>query len=109
MIMLFVERRKLILEALESQGMVTVPQLLEKLPVSQMTLWRDLRTLENGGLLRRVRGGAMRRDGLPEPEPSLSDKAVAHQTQKSAIARFAVDRWVKAGHTLALEGGSTAA
>jgi DeoR/GlpR family transcriptional regulator of sugar metabolism len=107
--MLSVERRQVILDTLELQGMVTVPELLDKLPVSPMTLWRDLRSLENRGLLQRVRGGALRKETLPAPEPSLSTKTVAHLREKTVIARFAVERCVKDGHTLALEGGSTVA
>ena len=59
--MLPAERRKLILELVDTHNSVSVTELCERLDVSEMTIRRDLRLLSDEGLLKRVHGGG----GLP--------------------------------------------
>ncbi|MFY0575809.1 DeoR family transcriptional regulator [Cystobacter fuscus] len=56
------ERRRIILERLATEGRVFAADLCGILRVSEDTIRRDLRELDEAGLLRRVHGGA-----LPEP------------------------------------------
>ena len=57
--MLATERRKIILEELETSGLVRVGDLSKKLDVSRMTIHRDLSQLADEGLLEKVFGGAV--------------------------------------------------
>ncbi|WP_405743625.1 DeoR/GlpR family DNA-binding transcription regulator [Streptomyces sp. NBC_01525] len=52
------ERRKRIADRVLAEGQVTIEELVQELGVSQMTVHRDLDTLEHQGWLRKVRGGA---------------------------------------------------
>ncbi len=57
--MLASERRKIILEELETSGRVRVGDLSKTLDVSRMTVHRDLSLLAEKGLLEKVFGGAV--------------------------------------------------
>ena len=61
--MLPAERRKQILELIETRNSISVAELCGILDVSDMTIRRDLRILSNEGLLERVHGGAVSRRG----------------------------------------------
>ena len=56
---LLFDRRRKILGIVNHRKSVTVDSLLSALPVSRMTISRDLESLETAGLLKRVRGGAV--------------------------------------------------
>ena len=66
-------RQKLIMEMLQRHGRIGVHAAARELGVSEMTLRRDLRTLEKEKLLVQVRGGAMPHPARYEPEKALSD------------------------------------
>lgn len=66
---------------LRSAGSVTLAGAAEALGVSEMTVRRDLRLLENEGVARRVRGGARH----AEPE-SFQRRDSSHGTEKRFIA-----------------------
>jgi DeoR/GlpR family transcriptional regulator of sugar metabolism len=53
------DRRRLLIELLQSQGSVSLDAAAETLGVSVMTVRRDLDHLEREGVARRVRGGAV--------------------------------------------------
>lgn len=101
------ERRRRIVRALNDRGAVAVGELVEQLDVTAMTVWRDLKRLEDEGQLRRVRGGAVKPGSQPEPV-RINDDDPARRL-KSAIAEFAVKRFVTEGKTVCLDGGSTVA
>ncbi len=81
--MLPANRRQQILSLLHEQGSVSIAELSRAFQVSEMTVHRDLDALEAEGLLRKVRGGAMR----PEGETAVSNQCLIchkqppHQTQ----------------------------
>src|SRR5438270_13408586 len=64
--MLTDERRSLILDRLRMQGRVLAGDLSADFDVSADTVRRDLRELDEAGLLRRVHGGAAMIDGAGE-------------------------------------------
>jgi len=101
------ERHRYILERLESENAVSTGALLEHLPVTAMTLWRDLRLLEDQGMLKRVRGGAMHAGARREPR--FDDKLGQARRAKATVAAEAARRFVRPGETLFLEGGTTVA
>lgn len=61
--MLANKRQERILELLHQSGQVLVSTLAEELGVSDETIRRDIMTLHQAGLARRVHGGAV----LPQP------------------------------------------
>ena len=61
--MLTEERFAKILSILESVGSVTVQQLMVELEASESTVRRDLNTLDAGGQLVKVHGGAISHAG----------------------------------------------
>lgn len=58
--MLMQERRESIVELVNSQGQCAVEYLAKKFSVTPMTIRRDLQSLEEQGVIRRIHGGAMR-------------------------------------------------
>ncbi len=53
------ERRNMILNLLTQREVITVTELATLLGTTEITVRRDLNTLANAGLLKRIRGGAM--------------------------------------------------
>lgn len=104
-------RRAAILEALASQGTVTVRGLSARLDVSEMTIRRDLVDLEGEGRLRRVHGGAVPAASMPpvamdSEEPSFASRLRRNQQGKEAIAATAAEI-VARYRTIALDVGTT--
>ncbi len=101
--MLTDERRALILERLHSQGRVLASDLSTELEVSPDTVRRDLRELDDAGLVRRVHGGALPRHGDASPFFSRARRA---PEAKASIARRAAAT-VADGQVVVLDGGTT--
>jgi DeoR/GlpR family transcriptional regulator of sugar metabolism len=81
--LLSAERRRVILETLDSEGKVVAARLVEELGVSEDTIRRDLRELADAGLVQRVHGGAL----PPAPQPgSFAHRREAHTAEKAALA-----------------------
>lgn len=79
------ERRRVILEAVRSNGAASLTDLAELVQTSSVTVRRDLRLLAAQGLLDRRRGGAVALDALAH-EPTYSEKAHLAAREKAAIA-----------------------
>lgn len=101
------ERQRRILQMLQEQTFVKLECLKGEFVVTPMTLWRDLKELEEQGLIRRVRGGAMHAD--VDVEPRFDTKCHAAKTAKMLIAKVAKERFVQKDGVYALEGGTTVA
>ncbi|UGS37707.1 DeoR/GlpR family DNA-binding transcription regulator [Capillimicrobium parvum] len=101
--MLTDERRTLILDRLRSQGRVLAADLSAELDVSQDTIRRDLRDLDEAGLLRRVHGGALPRDAGAQPFAERTRRAPA---VKASIARRAA-ACARDGQVIVIDGGTT--
>jgi DeoR/GlpR family transcriptional regulator of sugar metabolism len=97
------ERRSLILDRLRSQGRVLAADLTTELSVSSDTVRRDLRELDDAGLLRRVHGGALPRHGDAAPFATRARRA---PEAKASIARRAA-AMVADGQVVVLDGGTT--
>jgi DeoR/GlpR family transcriptional regulator of sugar metabolism len=97
------ERRSLILDRLRTQGRVLAADLTAELRVSSDTVRRDLRELDDAGLLRRVHGGALPRHGDASPFATRARRAPA---AKASIARRAA-ACVQNGQLVVLDGGTT--
>jgi DeoR/GlpR family transcriptional regulator of sugar metabolism len=86
-------------------GRVTVAELSESLGVSAMTVRRDLELLEEQGLIRRVRGGALARISNAY-EPPYVGRTATHNDAKRRIAKAALDLVID-GDTIVLDTGTT--
>jgi DeoR family transcriptional regulator, fructose operon transcriptional repressor len=103
--MLPAERHRHILALLDDQISVRISHLKERLGVNEMMLWRDLKRLEEQGLIKRIRGGAMRAD--VGKEPCFSAKLESARAAKERLAAYAAHHFVADGDILALESGTT--
>lgn len=99
------ERQEQILEFLNHQPRITVPQICSLFSVSEATARRDLEELANRGLARRVHGGAIPLMEAP-PEPPILSRGRDQADEKASIAELAA-ALVKDGDTLFLGSGST--
>lgn len=102
------EQRYEIIEKYVSQfGSVTVDRLLAEIPVSKMTIWRDLRYLDEVGRVKKVHGGASKVANAANEEPGFYSKSVINQEAKDAIAEYAATHFVSDNDVILLEGGTT--
>ncbi len=103
--MLYNERAERILQQLKLQSTVKVGELSRLLGVSVDTIRRDLKAMEQSGLIKCVRGGAC----LPESMVSFSNftgREIVHSDWKREISRKAM-AYVKDGDVIALNSGTT--
>lgn len=98
------ERHRRILELLNNEGQLRSRDLCQLFQITPMTAWRDLLYLEEQGLLRRVRGGAIRADG--PTEPAYDQRQVSANAAKQLIVARAASR-LRSGQVIILDGGST--
>lgn len=102
--MLAEQRRKRILHEVQVRGSAHVHDLAELLAVSAMTVRRDLKELEEQGLLTRVHGGAEAAgSGL---EPAFAEKSGLNARAKDLIADAAA-RLVEPGMSVGFSAGTT--
>ncbi|MDQ0089700.1 DeoR/GlpR family transcriptional regulator of sugar metabolism [Paenibacillus anaericanus] len=99
------ERKLIILEQLRSAGQVKVLTLAERLCVSEETVRRDLKQLENEGLLNRVYGGAIPQK-FSNYEPPYIQRQAIYKEDKQRIGEAAAEL-VKSGDTIAIDVGTT--
>lgn len=84
------ERRNIIKDDIENKGSVDIEQLSNQFSVSQMTIRRDLKVLENEGIIKRTMKGA-----IPVNDNSIDDtlrlRLSQNKAEKIAIARYAAN------------------
>jgi DeoR family transcriptional regulator, fructose operon transcriptional repressor len=101
------ERRQVIVEHLRTRSLVKPAQLADELGVSVETIRRDLVSLEEDGLVRRVYGGATS-IAARAFEPAYEQRRMSYRERKQAIGRLAAGL-VSAGDTLILDIGTSVA
>jgi DeoR/GlpR family transcriptional regulator of sugar metabolism len=100
-------RREMIAELVGECQSVAIRDLIERFKVTDTSIRNDLSVLEEAGRLRRVRGGAMSRDGRLI-NSVYAARARTSQAEKRRIGRVAA-RLVKSGDVVLFDSGSTAA
>jgi len=100
------QRQALILAELDRTGAVRVSDLAEILGVSDMTVRRDLQTMQHEGMLIKVHGGARVRHEKSAAEPGFAIKSQRQLAEKEAIARSAATL-VEPGSAIAVSAGTT--
>lgn len=103
--MLPAERQKHILEWINGRGKVKTDELAERLSVTPMTIRRDLKTLEEKGLLLRTHGGAVTAQSLGYEIP-YEAKIASFPAEKARIAERAAS-YVEDGQKIILDAGTT--
>lgn len=97
-------RAEAILAILERTGRVTVSELVHQLAVSAVTVRKDLESLEQRAMLRRVRGGAV---GITSADEGSFDMRLRQgRTVKRAIADTVADTVVH-GQVIAMDASTT--
>lgn len=81
------QRLETIKSILDSHGIVEVAHLTEKLGVTEMTVRRDLKYLEEEGILQRIHGGAKLPESLALKELSHDEKQMINIDEKIQIAK----------------------
>ncbi|NBC28273.1 MAG: DeoR family transcriptional regulator [Bacteroidetes bacterium] len=99
------ERHERILKELEEHGKVSVQQLSEEMSVSEVTIRKDLRMLEDKNLLFRTHGGATRFNPYTSNR-HVKEKAKIRAEQKQAIAKEAV-KLIGDNDSIILASGTT--
>jgi DeoR/GlpR family transcriptional regulator of sugar metabolism len=94
------ERQNRILEILGRDDRTSVNELSDRLDVSAVTIRQDLNFLEDEGLLRRIHGGAVLKDG-----DDLDNRLGKNYEKKLRIARKLASL-VSEGETILIESGS---
>lgn len=103
--MLKPERKAIILDALQTNEIVSLDTLMQLLSSSESTVRRDLDELEADGKLRRVHGGAERIQPLQE-ELSNEQKSVKNIQVKQRIASKALSL-IDAHDVIFIDAGTT--
>jgi DeoR family fructose operon transcriptional repressor len=103
--MLPAERRRNIERIVTKQGKVTISELSQMFNVSEMTVHRDLKTLEGMGALRKTRGGALASE-IGRVPTDYRKRLQSYTTEKDAIGRKAAE-FIKEGDTILLGPGTT--
>ena len=104
--MLPTQRRQAILAQVRERAAVSAEDLSRQFGVSVETIRRDLRSLQERGLLERVYGGATRPSGRSS-EGSFAARSVRNIDRKRAIATLAASL-VQPGETVVVDVGTTA-
>jgi DeoR/GlpR family transcriptional regulator of sugar metabolism len=99
------ERRRKILMLLETEGRVTVNDLVRRFDVSTVTMRADLDILAENGALVRSHGGAVRRLD-PVQDYSVAFKETIHHAEKVRIGQAAAGL-LKPNQTIILDSGTT--
>jgi DeoR/GlpR family transcriptional regulator of sugar metabolism len=104
--LLATQRRHWILQELQASWTVRVADLAGVLGVSEMTVRRDIDTLDAEGQLLRVHGGATRTGSFSAIEPEFVSKSAQETEAKRAIAAEALSL-LRPDMTLLISGGTT--
>ena len=96
-----------IIELVNRQGCVSLPQLVSELGVSESTIRRDLAKLDEAGQLTKVHGGAMRaREDYVLADQSFAGRQTLHMAEKRAIAAYAATL-IGPNDFVFIDGGTT--
>jgi DeoR family transcriptional regulator of aga operon len=104
--MLSEERRREILELLQSEGRVLVGDLSKRFRTSLITIRKDLQVLHHMGQLERTHGGALPVKTGALYDRTLREKERLHRREKLRIATAAA-AMIRAGQVVILDSGTT--
>lgn len=99
------ERKRIVIELLNSHGKVKVNDLVERFGVSSETIRRDLEALELNKKLKKVYGGAIKISSAGV-EPPYTQRFTNHENEKNIIGKLAAS-FVEDNDVIAIDVGST--
>jgi DeoR/GlpR family transcriptional regulator of sugar metabolism len=99
------ERRQAIVDQVRVRGVASLRELANAVDASEVTVRRDVRVLEQEGVIDRRRGGAAWPGGLTH-EQTYQQKAQVAATEKAAIASLAAEL-VSEGDAIVVGAGTT--
>lgn len=100
------ERRQRVLDVMQKQPGIRVPEVAKLLGVSEGTVRNDLRALAADGQLKRVRGGAVIESTTQGSSPAFSARARVQADAKERMARWAADL-VEDGDSILFDASTT--
>lgn len=103
--MLSAERKLKIAEMVGKSGGIRTSELSDIFSVSEMTVLRDLATLEKQGILTRVYGGAVSSQSFSTETPNIVREKI-RTTEKNKIASLA-SKIIDEGDNIFLDGSTT--
>lgn len=104
--MLIDERRQHILSLIQNEGRALVGELSHTLGISEITIRKDLDSLQSKGLVQRTHGGALRLQPGALFDPALPQKEKQHHQEKLRIAAAAAEM-VEEGQCVMIDSGTT--
>lgn len=106
--MLTAERHSLIIEQVKLNKSVTLTELCSLLNASESTIRRDLNTLDEKGILKKVHGGAIAIDesSFSYVERDVESKSKMFTEEKTAIARYGASL-IDDGDFVFIDAGTT--
>ena len=103
--MLSEQRYEEIYNLVEREGSVRTITLCDVLQTSRETIRRDLETMEAKGMLRRIRGGAMKRE-TPQSKDSTYT-SFSKRREENIPSKEAMVNHISEGQAIALDSGTT--
>ncbi|MDR0600956.1 MAG: DeoR/GlpR family DNA-binding transcription regulator [Treponema sp.] len=101
------ERRRKIVERVNTKNRVNVEELSRFFDVTKTTIRRDLIALEKDNLVYRAHGGAVKRESNSIWQmSSINSRLSQHEEEKNRIAQY-VARIIHDGESIMIDGGST--
>jgi len=100
------DRRAKTAELLVQKGFMSLGEFVQLLEVSESTIRRDLEALEEQGLIRRTRGGAVSVKGIGAHPLAFAERETTALAEKQAIAAAAAEL-IPANQAVILDGGTT--
>ncbi|WP_379946803.1 DeoR/GlpR family DNA-binding transcription regulator [Enterococcus devriesei] len=99
-----IERKKYILDLLDSERAVRINELSKNLKVTRETIRRDLYSLEDEGSIKKVHGGAILENTSGEID--YNQRKIEKWSEKESIAKAAV-QYIEEGDSIYLDYGTT--
>lgn len=101
------ERYNIILQELNSKGIIAVADLVKILNASESTIRRDLNTLHNKGFLKKIHGGAiLNGERASKHDYMVNIRKSLNINEKFEIAKYAASL-IKNGDMIYLDAGTT--
>ena len=101
------QRRRQILQILDTHGSTTLTELTRLLGASESTVRRDLQEMDSKGLLVRVFGGAMSKNSKTDlREEDVSEKQTINIAEKQRIGKYAA-ALIKPDDFVYIDAGTT--
>ncbi|MBR6347737.1 MAG: DeoR/GlpR transcriptional regulator [Spirochaetales bacterium] len=106
--MILEERYTTIENKLKKNNFVKVSEIMDSFEVSHETARKYLEVLQERGIAKRIRGGAMYAGARPEGNSHLQRRTFEFH-RENAVASYAASKLVKPGDVVFLDGGMTMA